>query len=108
VNDITISLRFFTEVLGFRQEFRLDNYAGVERDQCLIHLSLASNPNTGQPGAGSVYIFCDEVDAFYREIVSRGALPNSEPKDYSYGMRDFVVQDPDGNKISFGAPTRAL
>ena len=24
------------------------------------------------------------------------------PKDYAYGMRDFIVADPDGNHLAFG------
>jgi len=28
------------------------------------------------------------------------------PKDYEYGMRDFVIEDPDGNLIGVGQETR--
>lgn len=28
------------------------------------------------------------------------------PRDSDYGMRDFVVRDPNGNRLSFGAPTK--
>ncbi|MFW6060970.1 MAG: bleomycin resistance protein [Phycisphaeraceae bacterium] len=105
VRDIDQSLRYFTEVLGFTQEFRFDNYASIERDRALIHLSQQGNPNTAAPGSGGIYIFCDEVDDFYSEITARGATVGGEPQDYPYGMRDFVVHDPDGNKVSFGCPT---
>ena len=105
VSDIDASLRFFTQVLGFTQEFRFKEYAGVERDNCLIHLSRIGNPNTSSPGSGAVYIFCDHVDDIYHEIVKRDATVDGEPKDYPYGMRDFVAFDPDGNKLSFGSRT---
>src|SRR6516164_2290602 len=32
---------------------------------------------------------------------SAGAKPKSQPKDRMYGMRDFVIFDPDGNQLSF-------
>ena len=106
VSNVDASIRFFTEVLGFNRDFRFGDYAGVERENCLIHLSLHSNPNTGIPGSGGVYVFCDQVDTYHKMLKDRGATIDGEPKDYPYGMRDFVVIDPDGNKVSFGCPTQ--
>ena len=84
----------------------LGNYAGVERDDCLIHLSQKGNPNTAAPGSGTLYIFCDDVDSFYREITERGGTVDKPPQDYPYGMRDFAAFDPDRNRVSFGTPTK--
>jgi catechol 2,3-dioxygenase-like lactoylglutathione lyase family enzyme len=106
VSDLDASLRFFTQVLGFSEDFRFGQYAGVRRDDCRIHLSAAGNPNTGQPGSGAVYIFCDEVDAFFADITQRGAVTDGPPQDYPYGLRDFIARDPDGNQLSFGAPAK--
>jgi catechol 2,3-dioxygenase-like lactoylglutathione lyase family enzyme len=105
VRDVEAALRYYVDVLGFAQEFRFGNYAGVRRDECRIHLSQQGNPNTGPPGTGSVYLYCDEVDAYYAEITARGAVADAPPKDYEYGMRDFFVRDPDGNQVSFGTPS---
>jgi uncharacterized glyoxalase superfamily protein PhnB len=50
-----------------------------------------------------VYIFCAEpVDAYYAELTSRGATLIAPPKDYAYGMRDFIAVDLDGNHLAFG------
>lgn len=105
VSDLDASLRYFIGVLGFSEDFRVGQYAGIKRDDCCLHLSAHTNPNTGEPGTGSVYLFCDEVDGYFAEITGRGADTDGEPKDYDYGMRDFIVRDPDGNQLSFGAPT---
>jgi catechol 2,3-dioxygenase-like lactoylglutathione lyase family enzyme len=104
VGDVDASLKFYVEVLGFHEEFRFGNYAGVERDGCMIHLSMKDNPNTSEPGTGTVYIFCDEVDGFFAEVTGKGAKVKGEPEDYPYAMRDFVLLDPDGNRLTFGAP----
>ena len=106
VRDVAVSLRYFTEVLGFKKEFQFGEYAGVELTGCLIHLSKQGNPNTAEPGNAGVYVFCDAVDEYYKEIVRRGAKVGEEPRDYPYGMRDFVAEDPDGNKISFGCAVK--
>jgi catechol 2,3-dioxygenase-like lactoylglutathione lyase family enzyme len=108
VSDVERSLRFFVDVLGFSEAFRLSKYAGVERGGAVIHLSHHSNPNTGKPGSGGVYIFCDEVDEYYKEVVGRGANAPMAPKTYAYGMRDFVVHDPDDNRISFGCEAQQV
>jgi catechol 2,3-dioxygenase-like lactoylglutathione lyase family enzyme len=106
VNDVERSICFFVDVLGFSEEFRLPNYAGVERGGAIIHLSHHTNPNTAKPGSGGVYIFCDEVDGYYQEIIARGAVVHAPPNNYSYGMRDFVVHDPDDNRITFGCEVK--
>ncbi len=106
VKDLEESLKFYNEVLGFEEEFRFGNYAGVKKGSVLIHLSHYENPNMKVPGSGSIYIFCDEVDEYCKEIKSKGAKVQAEPKDYPYGMRDFISYDPDENQLSFGAETK--
>ena len=49
-----------------------------------------------------MYVICDEVVEYYRQIKAVGAEPGSELGDRMYGMRDFVVLVPDGNQQSFG------
>ena len=106
VSNLDAALQFYVDVLGFREEFRFGQYAGIQRDACRIHLSQHGNPNAGPPGSGAAYIFCDEVDSYFAEITSRGATVDAEPKDYPYGLRDFIARDPDGNQVTFGAPCK--
>ena len=104
VSDIGATLRYYTEVLGFKEEFRGEQYAIVERDGAVIHFSLRKDD---PPGAGAVYVFCDEVDGYYEELVTRGAFLDAPPVNLPYGMRDFVVFDPDKNKLFFGCAVKA-
>jgi predicted enzyme related to lactoylglutathione lyase len=61
--------------------------------------SIHQRPISG----GTAYIFCAEpIDAYYVELVTRKAKVVTTPKDYAYGMRDFIVADPDGNHLAFG------
>ena len=53
---------------------------------------------------GAIVVFADEVDAYSEAVKGRGAEIALEPTDEPYGMRDFVVIDPDGNVLTFGCP----
>ena len=108
VRDVLKSVEHYRDVLGFRTEFTYGNpvfYAGVERDRVVIHLQAASQ-TTRSPGHGAINIFVTDVDGLYRELKSRGARTLNEPKDYPYGMRDFNVEDLDGNDLCFGMESK--
>ena len=102
VADLEASLLHYTEVLGFSHDFRFGDYAGVKRGDVCLH--LCGHPIHQRPvGGGTAYVFCAEpVDAYYGELVRRGANLIAPPKHYAYGMRDFMVTDPDGNHLAFG------
>jgi catechol 2,3-dioxygenase-like lactoylglutathione lyase family enzyme len=107
VSDVEASLLFYTEGLGFSAHFRFGDYAGVGHGEVQIHLSGPASTNKRQVGQGSIYIFCDDVDAYYKETTGKGAVTQAPPKDYEYGMRDFTMEDPDGNLLGFGQQTAA-
>jgi uncharacterized glyoxalase superfamily protein PhnB len=107
VQDVIRSVEHYRDVLGFRVEFTYGEptfYAGVERDNVAIHFQAASETKR-QPGHGAINVFVTGVDALYEELRSRGARTLEEPADRPYGMRDFNVNDLDGNELCFGEPT---
>lgn len=102
VSDLDASLRYYTDVLGFSERFRFGDYAGVQYGEIQLHLSGPRSTNKKQVGQGGLYIFCDDVDGYYAAVTAKGAQVQAAPKNYDYGMRDFVIEDPDGNLISIG------
>jgi catechol 2,3-dioxygenase-like lactoylglutathione lyase family enzyme len=104
VRDITASLAYFRDSLGFEIAFTYGEptfYAGVCRGTVTIHLQAASQ--TPRPiGASSLSVFVGSADELHREFVQRGARILKEPATYPYGMRDFNVEDLDGNTLIFG------
>jgi uncharacterized glyoxalase superfamily protein PhnB len=104
VRDVLRSVEHYRDALGFRVEFTYGEptfYAGVERDNVLIHLQAVGKTER-QPGSGAVNVFVTDVDTLYAELKGRGARTLNEPKNYPYGMRDFDVEDLDGNHLCFG------
>ena len=104
VADLDIALKYYTEVLGFKFDFKFGDYAGLVYDNVCIHLNGPSNPDTQKklPGSAHFCIECDEIDVYYKTIVEKGALIEVPLGDRVYGMRDCAINDPDGNLIVFG------
>ena len=102
VADLAASLQHYTEILGFSLDFRFGDYAGVQLGEVCLHL-CGHTIHQRPIGGGTVYIFCAEpVETYHAELVRRGANLIAPPRDYAYGMRDFIVADPDGNQLAFG------
>ena len=105
VSDVMRAVAHYNDVLGFRTAFTYGEptmYAGVERDEVIIHLQSAAQTKR-QPGNGAIYVFCADVDGIFDEIRGRGGVVPVAPKDYPYGIRDFDAFDLDGNQLSFGS-----
>jgi len=117
-SDIQASLTFYTEVLDFMikvapdtdENVFMSKYALLNRDNDNVHLS--SHEGDGVFG-NLIYVRVENVDKLYRDYISRG-LNTEHPDDYpaltielteqTWGMKEFSVRDPDGNKITFGQP----
>lgn len=105
VANIPDALRFYTETLGFTQEFCYGEppyYAAVRLGEIVLHLG-ASECNQSRLGMGSVYIYVDDVDAYYFGLDYNGPYEITSPiTTHPYGIRDFQISDPDGNLLCFG------
>lgn len=103
VADVRRSLQYYKDILGFTEDFIFGDYAGLYYDQVLIHLCGPKNQGIRKiPGNTLLCIECDEVDHFHNILSGKGALILNAPEDRIYGLRDFAVNDPDGNTIVFG------
>ncbi len=106
VRDVPASLAFYRDRLGFGLQFAMGeppSYAIIERDTVSLHLMPASQSPDGL-GTSSIYVYVEDVDALHGEFVGTGCAIDFGPEDLSYGMREIAVRDPDGNRITFGAP----
>ena len=103
VADLDAALKHYKEVLGFSEDFRVGDYAGVKLGKVALHLSKHGTGEYAKPIGGSVaYIFCDEVDGYFGEVKRKGAKMKFPPHDTDYGMREFMLADLDGHHLAFG------
>jgi uncharacterized glyoxalase superfamily protein PhnB len=47
-------------------------------------------------------VFVTDIDRLHSELQDLGSPIEVPPTDFSYGMREMSVRDPDGNRITFG------
>lgn len=104
VADVEKALAFYVDKLGFQVGWKWGSpitHGNVCRDS--ISFDLIALPE-GRYGTAMAYIQLSGVDAYFSELRGRN-LGVSEPQDRPYGMRDFEVVDPDGNRLAFGQPS---
>jgi len=48
-----------------------------------------------------IYVLVDDIDNTYSRLQKNGITPYTEPKNWEWGNREFIVKDPDGYKLCF-------
>ena len=109
VNDLAASAAYFTDALGFAEEWRDgENWRGLKRGE--VRVMLGACPDALAPAATGdhslfAFLATDDVDAFHTEIAGRGALIRTAPANKPWGWREMVVATPEGHRIIFAQMT---
>ena len=98
VQDVLGTAAFYRDVLGFTWDFGDETYAVVWRDNSAVHFVKDDT----SPRGIHLFPWVRDVDAYYNEIVDRGANVAKEPTNESYGIREFGLSDINGVSIVFG------
>jgi catechol 2,3-dioxygenase-like lactoylglutathione lyase family enzyme len=103
VKDIKWAHDFYTEALGFRKTFENGNPVGfmiLKRDDAELHLTL--QPQHKAAHCNVVHMMVGDVDAIHSICQGRGLRIIKGLQDRDYGLRVFVFEDLDGNRIDLG------
>ena len=103
VRDLDTALAFYVGVLGMTETFRNGDPVGfviVERDDAEIHLTL--QPSHRATTANVLHLMVDDATALHEHLQEHGVRIVKGIRDADYGMRTFVMADPDGNRIDVG------
>jgi len=117
VNDMGKMIRFYRDVLGFEiQEAEDTSNVYLVKDGTLFLLygrkdfeNMTSRKYEyvkGLNGHSEIALYVDtfdEVDAAFRDVVSKGATPVLEPTTEPWGQRTCYIADPEGNLIEIGS-----
>jgi predicted enzyme related to lactoylglutathione lyase len=106
VQDLERSRRFYIDVLGFTEDaISASGWAFLSKDKFHVMLGECRDEvPAAETGNHSWYIhvLVDDVDAYYRDVRSKGAEILFAPTDRAYGLREFTLCTPDGHRLMFG------
>ena len=121
VNDMSATLRYWTEVLGFAVTAQMDGEGDAPPGWCNLTRDTISIMFTWEPEhthddgevhrseaslGGSLYFNTDDVDSLLAEFRAKGDVGEIQgPVDQPHGMREIALTDPNGFHIYFGQPT---
>lgn len=96
-------VKWYEDTLGFEARFKTGVYAVLYRDEVMLHLYPERDGKVG--GHNSAYFFITGVDAFYESVKDKVNVAHPI-SDQEYGLRDFLMQDPEGNNIGVAEPLK--
>ncbi|MDX2065992.1 MAG: VOC family protein [Fimbriimonadaceae bacterium] len=108
VVDLASSTDFYLNVLGFQRDFGdgSDGWSFLSRGAVRFMLGECRDERPASELGNHSYIahiLMDDVDAYFAEIVARGAVPYGPPQDKPWGIREFGLATPDGHRMTFGS-----
>jgi uncharacterized glyoxalase superfamily protein PhnB len=108
VHDLQRTVRYYRDVLGFRQlDIDAPGWAFLLRDGCYVMAGECADALPAKElGDHSyvAYIEVEEIDAFYAEVLAKGATTIKPLRDEPWRMREFGIRTVDGHRIMFGSP----
>ena len=107
VADIGRSIEFY-EKLGFSVESRRDEWrwAMLVFGECRIMVDQSINHHPGSPRESVLYLYPDNIVEYHRQVRKNGVdVPDLD--ETFYGMTEFRLEDPDGNRLWIGEDKQA-
>jgi len=98
VADLEASLKYYTEVLGFKVNWHVPGFAEVSRGRCGIMLCEGEQ---GHPGTW-VWVGVGDADAIYQEFLAKGAKVRHPPNNFPWAY-EVQIFDLDGNVLRLGS-----
>ncbi|MFF9118724.1 bleomycin resistance protein [Streptomyces massasporeus] len=106
--DVPATQRFWTEVLGFDEEFATEEFGGVSRDG--VELFICSVDEQVVPDNTQAWVRVRDIDALHAEWSARVSQDYADPShpaitalaEVPWG-REFGLRDPAGNLVHFSA-----
>lgn len=109
VKELLPARHFYVEKLDFEEvhveewddEGRTVGISVVERDGTAMQLGICQCPGERHLGQSFFGIEVRNIDALYQEYVAEGVSMYVELVEREWGAKEFIVEDPDGNRIHF-------
>ena len=97
-DDVSAAVAYYRDVMGFRINYQKEDVGVMDRDAITILLIARTKKHQG---IGSFEVYVEDADTLYAELLAKGAQVDGPPVSHPWGLRDFRVEDPEGNRITF-------
>jgi len=106
VKSLSAAVDFYCKMLSFEVEKRNDHWgwAMLRFDECRLMVDQSINAHPGIPRDSILYLYPDDVVEYHRQVRENGlAVPDLDVT--FYGLMEFRIDDPDGNRLWIGQST---
>jgi len=103
VKSMPASVDFYCRLLGFEVESRNDSWgwAMLRFDNCRLMLDQSINAHPGQFRDGILYLYPEDIVEYHKQVRKNG-LEAPDLTVTFYGLTEFRINDPDGNRLWIG------
>ena len=105
VKSMPASVAFYQK-LGFGIERRMDEWrwAMLRFGECRLMVDESINTHPPLPRTSVLYLYPDDIAGYHKQLRENG-LDIPELETSFYGMTEFRMDDPDGNRLWIGQQT---
>lgn len=106
ISSAVHSLKFYADGLGFAVDWTHQFEPGyplfIQLTRAGQTIFLTEHAGDCQVG-GAVYFIVPDADTCFSEFAGRAITAAEPPSNTPWGTREFVVTDPDGNRLRFAS-----
>lgn len=102
VRSMPASIEFYQK-LGFSVERKDDHWgwAMLHFDECRLMVDQSINQHRDAPRQSVVYLYPENIEEYHQQVRSNGLdIPDLDVT--FYGLTEFRLDDPDGNRLWIG------
>ncbi len=102
VKSMPASIEFYQK-LGFNVERREDGWgwAMLRFDECRVMVDQSINGRPKAPRQSVLYLYPENIEKYHAQVRSAGLVVPDLNVTF-YGMKEFRIEDPDGNRLWIG------
>jgi uncharacterized glyoxalase superfamily protein PhnB len=108
VRSMPLSVDFYCNKLSFEVEQRNDawGWAMLRFDECRLMVDQSINAHPGTFRDSILYLYPEDIVEYHKQVRNEGlTVPDLETT--FYGLTEFRIDDPDGNRLWIGQTTKS-
>ena len=109
VDDFPAAVAYFTDKLGFTEYNRVGGWSFLQLENFWLMVGDCRGEvparDTGNH-SWFAYVNCEGIDDLHQQYLARGVAIKEPIANKPWGLREFLVETPEGHRIKFGQALR--